>query len=215
MRSLADGLPADVLAELPREWFANERDYWVKHPEIMAQYGGQWVAFADGKVLISGLDSVDVLHRAAATQRHPYVARVGAEYEPCRMRRTTFAYDSSYRGPPMPQVEAEFRVAQSKPGCRLDKVIPDTGADATALPWSDCRALGLVATQGVPAMIGGVAGTMAPTLMFPLWILLDGKVYPCKVQADFAGDERLLGRDVLNKLDILFRGPAREVIVNP
>ena len=215
MQSLADGLPPDVLAEIPKAWFDNEREYWKVQPEILARYGGQWIAFADGQVIVSGPNPVDVLHEASASGRHPYFARVGAEYEPTRMRRAVFAYDSRYSGPPMPEIEAEFRIAQNAPGSWLDKVIPDTGADATALPWSDCRALGLVATQGLPAMIGGVSGTMAPTLLFPLWILLDGRFYRCKVQADFAGGERLLGRDVLNRLDILFRGPAREVIVNP
>lgn len=33
--------------------------------------------------------------------------------------------------------------------------------------------------------------------------------------ADFTGRERIVGRDVLNALDILFRGTAREVIINP
>jgi hypothetical protein len=31
----------------------------------------------------------------------------------------------------------------------------------------------------------------------------------------FAGDERILGRDVLNQIDVLFRGPNREVVINP
>ena len=36
-----------------------------------------------------------------------------------------------------------------------------------------------------------------------------------QLQADFAGQERILGRDVLNRLDMLFRGPTGEVVVNP
>ena len=39
--------------------------------------------------------------------------------------------------------------------------------------------------------------------------------FPCRLQADFGGTERILGRDVLNRLDVLFRGPAREVVINP
>jgi hypothetical protein len=35
------------------------------------------------------------------------------------------------------------------------------------------------------------------------------------IQADFVGSERILGRDVLNQLEILFRGPAAEVVFNP
>ena len=47
------------------------------------------------------------------------------------------------------------------------------------------------------------------------FVRLDGQDYPCRVQADFAGVERILGRDVLNRLEVLFRGPAGEVVVNP
>jgi hypothetical protein len=39
--------------------------------------------------------------------------------------------------------------------------------------------------------------------------------YPCRLNVDFAGDERILGRDVLNQLEALFRGPVREVVINP
>src|SRR5205823_9112074 len=62
--------------------------------------------------------------------------------------------------------------------------------------------------------MSGVGGAGAATLGFPAWVWLDGQEYPCQLQADFAGRERILGRDVLNSLDILFRGPAGEVIVN-
>jgi hypothetical protein len=39
--------------------------------------------------------------------------------------------------------------------------------------------------------------------------------YQCQLHANFVGAERILGRDVLNSLDVLFRGPSGEVIVNP
>ena len=64
-------------------------------------------------------------------------------------------------------------------------------------------------------MIGGIGGGMAVTMGFLIWVWLDGQEYPSQLQADFAGQERILGRDVLNRLDILFRGPAGEVVVNP
>lgn len=51
--------------------------------------------------------------------------------------------------------------------------------------------------------------------IFQAWVHLDGKDYPCRLQADFTGHDRIVGRDVLNALDVLFRGLAREVIVNP
>ena len=46
-------------------------------------------------------------------------------------------------------------------------------------------------------------------------VWLDGQEYPCRLQADFASHERILGRDVLNRMDVLFRGPAGEVVVDP
>jgi hypothetical protein len=48
-----------------------------------------------------------------------------------------------------------------------------------------------------------------------IWVLLDRQEHPCRLQADFAGGEPILGRDVLNRFEILFRGPVGEVVVNP
>ena len=100
-------------------------------------------------------------------------------------------------------------------GVTLDRVIADTGADASALPWADCQGLPLTAAQDRPGWMGGVAGGTAPTLHFRVWVYLDGQEYPCRLQADFVGNERILGRDVLNRVETMFRGPAGEVIVNP
>jgi len=96
-----------------------------------------------------------------------------------------------------------------------DRVIPDTGADASAIPWVDCQSLGLDPSQGMPSLIGGVSGSSAATQSFLAWVWLDGQEFPCLLQAEFAGSERILGRDVLNRLDILYRGPSGEVVVNP
>jgi len=112
-------------------------------------------------------------------------------------------------------LDVEFRKAQGLPGVVLARVIPDTGADASVLPWSDCQQLQLVVAHGVPGYIAGVAGRSAASIAFQVWARLDGQDYPCRLQADFVGSERILGRDVLNRLDILFRGAAGEVIVNP
>jgi hypothetical protein len=109
----------------------------------------------------------------------------------------------------------EFRVLTGSPGIFLDRVIPDTGADVCILPWSDCQLLQLDPATGVQGLVGGILGTSAPSLAFGIWARLDGQVYPCQLQADFFGAERILGRDLLNSIDILFRGPAAEVVVNP
>ena len=64
-------------------------------------------------------------------------------------------------------------------------------------------------------MITGVAGGRAVTIGFLVWVWLDGREYPCQLQGDFAAHERILGRDVLNQLKVLFDGPAGEVVFNP
>ena len=69
--------------------------------------------------------------------------------------------------------------------------------------------------DGVPGLIGGVGGSSAATIVFPAWACVDRRDYPCRLQADFVSHERLLERDVLNRLDVLFRGPAAEVVINP
>jgi hypothetical protein len=158
---------------------------------------------------------VTVFHAAEATGLHPFFICVGKEDVPCRIRRASFPYDAGYPGEALPLVTAEFRLAGGSAGPALDRVIPDTGADATVLPWTDCQQVGLTPAMGAQSLIRGVAGGSAVTLAFNAWGRLDGQDYPCRLQADFAGGERILGRDVLNRLDILFRGPAGEVVVNP
>jgi hypothetical protein len=69
--------------------------------------------------------------------------------------------------------------------------------------------------MGVPGLMTGVAGGSAATLGFHIWVQLDGNDYPCQLYADFMGTERILGRDVLNSLDVLFLGPGTEVVINP
>ncbi len=140
---------------------------------------------------------------------------VGREEEPCRIRRATFPYDASYRGEALPLIRVEFRQASGSPGIVLDRVVPDTGADASVLPWADWQLLQLTPALGVQGLISGVAGSSAATLGFQVWAQLDGQDYPRRLQADFVGSDRILGRDVLNRLEILFRGPAGEVVVNP
>ena len=75
--------------------------------------------------------------------------------------------------------------------------------------------LQLTVAQGRPGWMGGVAGGTAPTLHFRVWVYLDGQEYACRLQADFVGNERILGRDVLNRLEMVFRGPVGELVVNP
>jgi hypothetical protein len=141
VKSLADGLPPDVAARVHPTWRANEAGYWAARPDLIRAYRGQWVAFAHGVVIAAASRPLEVLQAAHASGVHPFLACVGAEDKPCRMRRAAFPYDAAYAGEPLPVLAAEFRAVSGAPGAVLDRVIPDTGADASALPWSDCQAL--------------------------------------------------------------------------
>jgi hypothetical protein len=214
MKSLADNLPPEIARGIHPDWRKNEAGYWAVRDQLLTQYQNQWIGFADGVVVASGTSPVTVFHAAEATGRHPFVTCVGHEDEPTRIRRVAFAYDTFYPREPLPIVTVEFRPNSGTAGLVLDRVIADTGADATVLPWSDCQQLQLAPTSGRPGAIGGVGGSHAPSLLFRIWVFLDNQEYPCRLQADFASQEPILGRDVLNQLEALFRGPAREVVVN-
>ncbi len=215
MKSIADQLPPEIASQIHPDRRRNEAAYWAVRDQLLEQYRGQWIGFADERVIASGSSPVTVFHAAEASGRHPFFICVGREEEPCRIRRVTSQYDTSYPGEALPWISVEFRQARSAPGVVLDRVIPHTGADASVLPWADCQLLQLAPSSGVQGLISGVAGGSAATLAFQIWTWLDGQEYPCRLQADFAGSERILGRDVLNRLEILFRGPAGEVVVNP
>lgn len=63
--------------------------------------------------------------------------------------------------------------------------------------------------------MAGIAGGGVLTLQFRVWVFVDGQDYLCRLQADFGGSERILGRDVLNQMEVLFRGRAAETVINP
>jgi hypothetical protein len=215
VRSIADQLPPEIARQLHPDRRKNEAAYWAVRDQLLDQYRGQWIGFAEGRVIASGISPVTVFHAAEATGLRPFFICVGREEEPCHIRRVTFPYDASYPGEALPVIRVEFRQTGGSEGVVLDRVIPDTGADASVLPWADCQLLQLHPSMGVQGLISGVAGGTAATLAFQVWAQLDAQDYPCRLQADFVGSERILGRDVLNRLEILFRGPVGEVVVNP
>ena len=215
MKSIVDQLPPEIARQIHPDCRKNEADYWAVRDQLLDKYRGQWIGFADGRVIASGNSPVAVFHAAEATGLRPFLICVGKEEQPCRIRLASFEYDTAYAGEPLPTITVEFRQSSGLPGVVLDRIIPDTGADASVLPWADCQLLQLTPALGRQGLIGGVAGSSAATLAFRVWASLDGRDYPCRLQADFVGSERILGRDVLNRLEILFRGPVNEVVVNP
>jgi hypothetical protein len=215
MKDILNRLPPNVAKRVHPDWKRNERSYWVRRESLLAQYDGQWIGFADDCVVASGDSPVRVLHAAQRTGRHPFVTCVGREDTPQRMRRSVHSYDTGYPGEPLPRAPVEFRSVSGTPGFTFGDAILDTGADASALPWSDCDTLGLNLEDAVPGIMAGVGGSSAATMVWAAYAVLDTAEYPCWLQADFEGSERIVGRDLLNQLEVLFRGPVREVVFNP
>ncbi len=148
MPTIADQLPPDIARQLHPDRRKNEEAYWKQRDQLIAQYQGQWIGFADGKVIASGNSPVTVFHAAEASGHHPFLICVGQEGQPCRIRRAMFPYDVNYSGEALPLMSVEFRVSSGVHGVELDRVIPDTGADASVLPWADCQQMLLTPALG-------------------------------------------------------------------
>src|SRR5438874_2347071 len=116
MKSLADALPPEIARQIHPDWRKNEAAYWAVRDQLLSQYQGQWIGFANGKVIASGTSPVAVFHAAEASAPNPFVTSVGREDEPTRMRRVSFAYDGSYPGEPLPILALEFRTASGSLG---------------------------------------------------------------------------------------------------
>src|SRR5437773_10212714 len=91
MKNIADQLPADIARQIHPDRRKNEAAYWAVRDQLLDQYRGQWIGFADGMVVAPGSSPVTVFHAAEASGRHPFFTCVGREEEPCRIRRVTFA----------------------------------------------------------------------------------------------------------------------------
>ncbi|HET6880545.1 MAG TPA: hypothetical protein VFI31_10345, partial [Pirellulales bacterium] len=98
-------LPPDIAMQIDPAWRKNQADYWSERERLHAQHEGQWIGFANGKVVVSGTSPVAVFHAAEATAHSPFVTCVGKEDEPCRIRRSTFNYDNTYPGEPPPVLD--------------------------------------------------------------------------------------------------------------
>jgi len=149
MKCIADQLPPEIARQLHPDRRKNEETYGAVRDQLLEHYRGQWIGFADGRVIASGTSPVTVFHKAEATGLHPFFICVGREEEPCRIRRVTFSYDAAYPGEPLPITSVEFRRASGAPGCVLDRVVPDTDRGRCRRP-----ALGRLSTPGAHSEFG-------------------------------------------------------------
>src|ERR1700722_670103 len=79
MKSLADGLPVEIARQVHADWRKNEAAYWTVREQLLGQYQGQWIGFADNAVVASGRRPVMVLQAGRQAADHPYFICVGRE----------------------------------------------------------------------------------------------------------------------------------------
>jgi predicted aspartyl protease len=116
-------------------------------------------------------------------------------------------YDHHNFDPAMPILD----VGISRPGAPAPAVfveaIIDTGADGTMIPLHLLHAIG-VPTVG-SAFIRGITGKRQQVEFYVVTLhLSDMRVYAVQAAGLIGGDTAILGRDVINQLDLALHGPA-------
>jgi hypothetical protein len=209
-------LPLEQRQRLPADFIANEQSYLRIRDGLMSKYRGKWVAVKDGVVVVSGDDLLTVMDEAAAAGGHPYVAKVGEEDEfVVRVRRAQFAYDQSYAPFALPCATVTFWDYHERRSQTYSDVIPDTGADLTTLPDSDCAAFDRFGSPFAVGRSRGVIGASVRTVLYRGRAEINGRRVAALIEPIQGIRERLVGRDVLNQHRVLFGGPAGLIIFDP
>ena len=214
MQPLTSTLPPDQQLRLHADFLANEQDYLRMRDDLLSTHRGQWVAVHGGKVVAAGADMFSVADQAEAAARggHPFLAQVGEEATPFQVRRAEFAYDLGYPRFPLPRVVATFWNHAETQSQTLQDVIPDTGADLTLLPRADCLAIDLYSSPYYSVVTRGALGSGVSALIYRRKAEIDGRRGPAFIQPVDGGQERIMGRDVLNRHRVNFDGPAGRVV---
>src|SRR5438046_1379414 len=71
MKSIADRLPPEIARQIHPDRRKNEAAYWAVRDQLLDQFRGQWIGFADGAVIASGSSPVTVFHAAEASGATP------------------------------------------------------------------------------------------------------------------------------------------------
>lgn len=187
----------------------DKRDYWAMREELLAKYAGKWVAVHQGRVVAVGTDPLSIMEEALAEDGYAYTNRVGEEDKiVIRQRRISFGYDQTYSPTAMPRITVTFHNFARTKSKTVTDAIPDTGADVSCLPVSECQETDLLLFpyySGISHPFGGVSRQV---IFYAARVEINGSIYNAIVEP-VVERERLVGRDVLNQTKVTFDGPGR------
>ncbi len=122
----------------------------------------------------------------------------------------TYEYDTSY-DPAMPAVEVMIGRALAAVNLPLTAIL-DSGADATIIPRPYLQQIR--ARKGGQAWMRGTVGGRVRVDLYQISLQvgehIQGRI---EVVGGDGSDEVILGRDVLNHLEVTLNGPAHTVLV--
>jgi hypothetical protein len=123
-----------------------------------------------------------------------------------------FQYNESYF-PPIPVVEVTLIMAAEMHRIGPLEAIVDSGADATIVPLEYLERIQAPAT--VEKSVRSQWGDRHRVMLYLVDVQVGGITLPgIEVVVDEWSDEVLLGRDVLNRLQVLMDGPRRRVEIS-
>ncbi|MEM7532389.1 MAG: aspartyl protease family protein [Chloroflexota bacterium] len=124
-----------------------------------------------------------------------------------------FDYDSSH-DPSAPFVEIEINGYDPQKGTRTLWAMVDSGADATMIPLRTLKSIG--AQYQERRFMSGVTSERTSVNIYNVSIKILPNGYLAggvKVVARPDSNEALVGRDVLNQLEITLNGPGESIII--
>lgn len=122
----------------------------------------------------------------------------------------THSYDSDYYHPAMPVVEIRLLSTTSEEGVVPLVAVVDSGADATMIPINALQSAGSL-YYGTRRMRGVTGQSIPVDTYFTVVQVGPYIIRGVKAVAIPIDGEPILGRDVLNQLELTLNGPAQEL----